>query len=675
MRKMSTSTANATNLYGWVGKILRVDLSTGQISEVPTTNYVPRLIGGAGVIAKIAWDEIPAGTKAFDAGNKLIFMTGPMGGTLVPSAGRTMIGFVSPLTIPTEDYVKTTIGGFWGTELKYAGYDGLIVQGQSSKPVYIWVNDGKAEIRDATKYWGMGAYATQKAMWNDLGSKDAQILAIAPSGENLVRFAVIEHHNDRATGVGGAGAVMGYKKLKAIAVVGTGSVKVAKPDELAAYVYTWRNWYYNASARPPQSPFNFDSHGNASDAPGPTGSMVLKANGCPACVIACHKSWVTPDGVQPLLMSKCTAASWYGSYDLAKHGTYTSVSARVPGLLDEWGISQNELAHTSAGSIITWLRGCYSKGYLKPADTGISFDDLGEYACMERLVKMIVSRQGFGDKLAEGLARCYNATGKVGSEFMTFANRGFGSSTTYSQISWPTAGLEAAMQSSREQWTYHYWARRIMYDHEQSVNAAGGGWLSANEWGNGLKDIFGRTDVINQVGDAYYEPNKAWLARWLGDFNRGILSTMLLCEREYPMWFSWYSNKPYRRGLSPQGEPTMFSLVTGIDMDVNGAVQTGERTMNLERCIMVRAGRRRTDDTLDDWNFRTPLTTMAPRADGVLVSDTRTLDRAKFETLKDAYYTERGWDVKTGIPTRAKLEQLGLKDVADDLEKTIGKLP
>jgi aldehyde:ferredoxin oxidoreductase len=246
-------------MYGWVGRILRVDLTEGKTSEVSTSNYVPRFVGGWGIAAKVAWDELSPDIGAFDPDNRLMFMTGPLTGTLVPGSGRAEICTVSPITYsfkgPTEDYVRSGIGGKWAPELKFAGFDGLIVHGRAEKPVWINISDGEAEIRDAKRLWGLDTYSVQEALWEELGSKRVQVACIGPPGERLTRFATIATDNGNHAGVGGTGAVMGSKNVKAIAVRGTGKVEVAKPAELYELAFKMHRYRLRSEARPPYGMF------------------------------------------------------------------------------------------------------------------------------------------------------------------------------------------------------------------------------------------------------------------------------------------------------------------------------------------------------------------------------------------------------------------------------------
>ncbi|MFC1885759.1 aldehyde ferredoxin oxidoreductase N-terminal domain-containing protein [Thermodesulfobacteriota bacterium] len=663
------------DLYGWRGKILRVDLTTKKSTEVPTSNYVPKFVGGAGICARIAWDELLPEVGAFDPDNKLIFMTGPIAGTLAPASSRLHLGFISPVTYPTEDYVKSNIGGHWGAELKFAGYDGLIIQGKSPNPVWLWINDGKVEIKDAADYWGMDVYSTEEAIWDALGSKKIQIAAIGQAGENLVRYAVIMTDHGNAAGVGGAGAVMGSKNLKAVAIRGTGGVDAAKPDELADYALWISGQMYRGDARPPWGLYNVGAHrlgfGGSESEKLRTHyeKTTIKAKSCFGCPVGCFPVFSVPDAVRPAFTNICSALAWYREFDEARHGgECTTAYLKVSALTDTLGINCNELKR-----IIRWLEGCYEKGLLSEGETGISLNDLGEYECVERLCAKIISRDGFGDKLAEGVHRAYDLTGEIGREFIEHANRGFES--TYTPRHLPTSALEAAMDSSHRKEYYHTWATRFLRWHPQDEC----GLLTLDEWVNVVKEIFGRDDIIDHTGDAFYASNKAWLAKWTEDYKTAICGGMELCDWVWNWNWTWYSDKSNRRGWAPQGEAKIFTLVTGMPMDVNGLLKIGERIRNLERAIMIREGRRRQDDTLGDEFFtqakisgieymaQQETFNKAPGADGVFVPVTRVLDRDKFEKLKDAYYKERGWNLNTGIPTRAKLEELDLKDVADKL--------
>jgi aldehyde:ferredoxin oxidoreductase len=206
---------------GWTGKVLRIDLSTGVITKEDTSKYKP-FLGGTGLGNKVLWDEVPPGTKALDPANKIIFGVGPLTGTGAPLSARvsvTSLWPVSPLDLPATGHM----GGHWGPELKYAGYDSLIIQGQAASPVWIYIKDDNVEIRDAGKMWGNGIYRATAEILNIMGP-EARVAAIGQCGENLVRLSNVMC--DRSHSAGGVGAVMGSKKLKAIGILGTGSLKI-----------------------------------------------------------------------------------------------------------------------------------------------------------------------------------------------------------------------------------------------------------------------------------------------------------------------------------------------------------------------------------------------------------------------------------------------------------------
>ena len=210
----------------------------------------------------------------------------------------------------------------------------------------------------------------------------------------------------------------------------------------------------------------------------------------------------------------------------------------------------------------------------------------------------------------------------------------------------------------------------------------GRGWLSNDEWVGRVTEVFGTDKVIDHSDEGFYSPDKAYLAKWTEDYKTAGAGCFILCDWVMGQFWSWYSDEPHRRESSPENESRAFSLATGIGMTVADMLRLGERVRNMERAIMVREGRRRASDTLADYCFTTPqekpssfelssslLPGNVPGPDGHWIDVKRAIDRQKWETLKDAYYTERGWDPTTGIPTRERLEKLDLKDTADDLEK------
>ena len=216
-------------MFGYGGKILRVNLSTGKISSAPLPEKLIRdYIGGRGFAARILYDEIKTGIDPLGPDNKVLIASGPLSGLFLPAGGKITFASKSPAT---NSYGDSNMGGHLAAEVKYAGYDVIIIEGVAPKPVYIYIYNDKVEIRDAAKYWGQGAMITEDMLKNDLG-RDFEIATIGPAGENKIKFACISHDFGRQAGRTGIGAVMGSKNLKAVAVKGTKSLKVADPDKL-----------------------------------------------------------------------------------------------------------------------------------------------------------------------------------------------------------------------------------------------------------------------------------------------------------------------------------------------------------------------------------------------------------------------------------------------------------
>ena len=231
-------------MFGYAGTILRINLSTGAIEKQPLDkNLAERFIGGRGFVAKLLFDELPRGIDPYDEKNLFIAATGPLSGHLLPASGKTHFGTKSPAT---GGYADSNMGGHFGPALKYAGYDVLVLTGRAPMPSYLFIDDGRVEIRPADAYWGQGALTAEKNLKTDLG-EDFQILTIGPAGEKQVRYACLSHDFGRQAGRTGVGAVLGSKRIKAIAVRGTGSLPVFDFKEAFA---AGKDAYRKVAAKP-----------------------------------------------------------------------------------------------------------------------------------------------------------------------------------------------------------------------------------------------------------------------------------------------------------------------------------------------------------------------------------------------------------------------------------------
>ena len=356
---------------GWVGKILRVDLTSGKISESSTFDYVPKFLGGRGLGAKICWDEVPPEVGAFDPENRLIFATGPLQGTLAPSSGRLTVVGKSPQTGPTESFVRSGVGGHFAPELKWAGYDALIIQGKASKPVYLLITDHKAEILDAAGLWGLDTYQTQQTIWKLHGPK-TRAMVIGKAGEIESRIASILTDTGNASSQGGFGGVMGSKNLKAIAIRGTGSVTVARPKELMELTHHIHRLFSRKSLKsdpfqPEEKDFKYNVWGGGYGRGGLTllsGELLDLCND-PSSGYSQTPEWLfllpcrlplTAEGTghHPRCSLMCPVLHVSRVYDRDPEKGYNKVTWQAAKLADLLGINSWELM-----AIIPWLSDCY----------------------------------------------------------------------------------------------------------------------------------------------------------------------------------------------------------------------------------------------------------------------------------------------------------------------------
>ena len=649
-------------VYGWTGKILRVDLSKGKITTIDTMRYVPELIGGVGVAAMIAWEEIGPDVGPFDPENRLMIMVGPLTGTLASGAGRVEVLGVAPQQRPPR-FSRSGMGGHWGPELKYAGFDGVVVQGRAEKPVYIWVNDGHAEILSAKDLWGLGTYATAKTLRSIHGEK-TRVISCGPAGENLSRIAIIQTETENAAGQGGFGGVMGSKNLKAIAVRGTGGVKVARPEEFLEVCLSQSR--EGASPSEPGSDPRWPSEKVLS---GPN----FRRHKCGFCSTVCVNTVYMdiPGEIFPTLYT--TEQMCYG-YKMTSHNA--QIEVRV--LTSNYGINGWEVSY----GIIPWLQLCKQHGLIREID-GLEIPApekpieylrdcapvSSEFLAM--LLRKIAYREGpIGDALADGA--CYAAERLFGGKGKHLLDRIYprrGGQVEHWGGHWGPGGraywpwwLPAVLQwcmDTRDPAsdTTHSWAHVQWYLPKIGPYK---GPFSLEKVRAVSEKVYGDPNVCDPSVE--YDPPEARVIPAIWHTDRGmIVDSLILCDYEHPRVFSSFSED----GSADTGlMAKLFSACTGIEMTEEDLQKAGERIFNLLRAIDVRNyGRcRRVDEETIDCGFHYP-----GKDDGVV------LDREKFLKLMDKYYELRGWNKENGWPTREKLEELGLKRVADELER-LGRL-
>jgi aldehyde:ferredoxin oxidoreductase len=645
--------------FGYAGKILRLDLSSKSITEAATQDYADRFLGGRGIAAKIYWDEVSPEVKASDTENRLIFVTGPLGGLPVIAGSRWQVCGKSPSS--PEQFSYCNLGGRWGAELKFAGYDGIVVQGKSEKPVYLFLHDETAELRDASALWGKGAIEAREALKSDLGSS-ARVVAIGTAGENRVAIASLLADND-AAGAGGLGATMGSKKLKAVVVKGGGKkVKVAQPQRLAELMAYYREvgrgqWEY-------MSRWVRDPHHEFKLVPGPE----MKKDPCYGCLGRCaRKVYQAADGRKGKFF--CGASLFYQPWSDRYYGDWNDFPNDVPfyatKLCDNYGIDI-----FSVDLMLGWLHGCYEAGILTDKNSGIPISKMGSLEFIETLVKKIALRDGLGELLAQGMFKAADSLGPGAKEQAELA--GYQSEPGLYPWYGPKLYVTNAFPYAMEP--------RLPMQHLHEVSFLLAKWAAT---ACGLPGYV-TTDVFRAIARRFWGSD---LAADFSTLEGKALAAKMIQDREYAKEclilcdFLWpltdLENTEDHVG-DPTLESKLLSAVTGKEVDEEGLYRIGERVFNLQRAILVREGHRGRDfDKLPDSCHTLPLQfdhadpeCVVPGKDGEVISlKGAVVNREAFEKAKDEYYQLRKWDVATGLQTRANLEELELAEVADDLER------
>jgi aldehyde:ferredoxin oxidoreductase len=616
-------------------------------------DYTDRFLGGRGIAAKIYWDEMSPQTDALAPESRLILMTGPLAGFPGLSGSRWTVCGKSPVTDP-ELFCTCNLGGSWGSQLKLAGYDGIVVQGRAVKPVYLLVQDDNVELRNASALWGKGTFAVRDTLKAELGSS-FRVVACGPAGENGVLYASLLADED-ASGSGGFGAVMGSKNLKAIAVRGSNKPTAANPEVLRQLADTVREY---TSGGP--LPLTMILRGLA---PGPN----MKKQVCYGCSgNGCwRETYEASDGTKGKYM--CGSSMFYQGLAYQYYGRPNEVPFLATKLCDDYGMDAFGIA-----SAITWLRRCRRKGILTEEDTGIPISEKGSLDFIQALVKKIATREGFGDVLARGTARAADMVGDDSKKLLE------GMITEYMIKAEEPPGGDPRLFSPIA--LFHAMEPRVArYQYAETIRPLSG-WLA---WVHGEEDAYVTSDVWRAVARDYlggeiaadfstYD-GKALAAKMVQDRESAIAS-LILCIYVWPIMT--VKNSESHVG-DPALESKILSAVTGRDVDENGLRRIGEVIFNLERSIRVREGHRgRESDVLPEPYFTTPLETnvqdsecLVPGVNGEVISRKgEVVDRGEFKRMQDEYNMLRGWDVATGLQTRKKLEELGLDEVADDLEQ------
>ncbi len=537
------------------------------------------------------------------------------------------------------------MGGSWGAHLKFAGYDGVVVYGKSEKPVYLLVQDGTAELRDASALWGKDSTEVRDVIKSELG-RSARVLATGPAGENLVPFATTLADEDAAAW---GAAIMGSKKLKAIVVRGKGSrPPAANPEKLEELVkYLRESW-----------------HGVGLDATlSHIPSLSKKKMICYGCPTGCVRTNVETNGGIKIKVC-CQAAGFYQPAASAYYGKPNDVPLHASRLCQDYGLDTHVMA-----SILIWLEDGYNDGVLTEANTGLPLSQYGSWEFIETLVKKISLREGFGDVLAQGLYHAADSIGGKARELITDYLDKNGQRMAYGPRLYNACGIFYATEPRMTLPTLH----------EMTIPI--GRW---KEWVKGAEGTYMSYDMLRDIGKRFWGSElafdcstydgKAIAAKKIQDKIRAE-ECLILCAFFYPLRACDYTKT--HEG-DPAIESKLYSAVTGNETDEEEFNRIGERVFNLERAVLAREDPRgKKVDEIPEFNFTVPIEgehlnseLLAPGKDGEPITKKGTVvDREKFAQMLSEYYELRGWDKSSGLQTKQKLAELDLEDIAQGLAK------
>jgi len=631
--------------FGYAGNILKINLSDGNISKVPTAGYADRFIGGHGVAAKLYWDMVPPEAKAYDPENCLVYASGPVAGFPRFAGFRWKICGKSVLG-DRESFNYCNLGDRWGAFLKFAGYDALAVQGKADRPAIIFINNGTVEIKDASSLRRKLTFDIVDALKEDHGA-DASVLTIGPAGDKLLTYATV-YADEGASGSGGLAAVMGSKNLKAIIIApGKNRPKAANAEKLRKLADEFRD------LRPPgEMPSMWEIPGLTHD------------KACYGCGIGCGRHVYSLNGDRRY-KSLCEASIFY-TWAVEKYsGKADGAQLLATRLCDGYGID-TAVMH----GMIEWLNACHEAGLITEKQTGLPLKQIGSPEFIEKLTGMIARQEGFGEILARGTIDAAREIGKDAENLLHLYIATRGSETKdYDPRLMITTSLFYATEPRRPIQQLHAVCSLVM------------AWL---EMGNPSRP--GEFFTIEKFRDV---AEKFWGSRIAADFSTlegKPLAAKIIQDRAFAKESLVLCDLRWPVMVVPGGigdatlESRIYSAITGKETDEQELNRIGERIFNLQRAILLRQGwHGRKDDQLLEYYHTAPLEKgeifwnddgLVPGKDGEIMSKVCTVvDRDDFEKLKDEYYELRGWDIASGLPTEARLAELGLQDIAKDLKK------
>jgi aldehyde:ferredoxin oxidoreductase len=612
--------------FGYWNKILRINLTNRKfIKEGIDDNMYKLFIGGAGIGAKILWDEVPVKVDPYDPKNRIVFTGGPFQGHPIPGSAKFSIISKSPLT---HTYADSAAGANWGPLFKKTGYDALIIEGKSRKPVFVYVNDEEVKIMDASDIWGMDSYKAIDKIRGKIGDPRVSVAAIGPAGEKMVKIACIVVDKHSFAGRCGLGAVMGSKNLKAVAVKGSKKVPVFNSDLLKKYNRKYFKQIYDTCVEN-----GFRTHGMASacvynesvgdmpikywtedrwtegakkiGAPNYTKVLSAKPHPCLYCPIGCHRNIEIKEPAKYKLKGagpEYETLGMFGSNLLIDDLKEISLAND---LCNRLGIDT-----ISAGACVGLAMECYEKGIINKKDTAGMEVKWGDPNVLIKLIKQIGNKEGFGAVFSGGALEAAKQFGKGAEELVVHVK-----------------GLDYPAHDPRSVWgmaiTYATGTRGACHVRGVEEDVELGGFY--------IPEI----GVTKEKAEFFNPKGKAFLAAKMQDYN-SFLNSLTFCLV-----------MPDAGGITFTSIINILNSITGWDWDVQEAITCGERIFNLQRLINLRDGYTAKNDIFP------PKMYMSAK------EGFRAARVPPFDDLLKEYYTLREWS-KNGEPNREKLKKLRL---------------
>jgi len=623
--------------YGYAGNILRIDLTKNQVKVQPTEeSLIKEFLGGRGFNSKRLYKEVAKGVDPLSPQNRLMFATGPLVGTAFPLGSRFNVSAKSPLTGILGD---SNAGGHFSAEMKFAGYDQIIIQGKSRKPVYIFIEDQEIQMKDAEHLVGKDVYETTEMIRKDVGERMVQVATIGPAAENHVLFAGVFANLARPAARTGIGTVMASKNMKALALKGTGTVKIADPKKFwklveeideEAYVHP-QYWPRRIMGTTrilmlaeklgilPTRHFTSATFEHAAKVSGErlAREYNVKSRACFSCVVPCSRFYVIRDGEYAGLYGEGPEYEALSGFTARVGNSNLNVALKAVDLANRLGLD----AITTAEGI-AWAMELYATGDLTKKETGGLELKWGNGEAMLALIEKIAYREGFGDLLADGVRRAAEKLGK-GRE-----------------IALHVKGLEIIQADPRGLKGYGlgYAVASRGADHLRSEPFI----ELSDEPGRGL-EMFGVPEATLRLA----QKGKGKLVRYFENWC-AIIDSLEVCK-----------NLAENMELLPFSRAAEITEVTtGFHFTRELMFEIGERIINLESAYLVREGIRRKDDYLPARFLQVPLPN--GNSKGAIF---------EIEPMLNEYYTEREWGLRTGTPKAEKLREIGLGYVVEDLKR------